>query len=80
MVHVEGSMAIARDPVLEELKRSISATASLASTVSTLSLEGVEQADIGKSLCREWNVRTRYLMRAMCTAIECRIFSDVIQC
>jgi len=42
-------MAIARDPVLEELKRSISASASL--NHSTLSLEGLQQSDIGEWTC-----------------------------
>ena len=49
-------MAIARDPVLEELRRSASLSAStsrktsmgLAAADSTISLEGLEQADIGE--------------------------------
>ena len=49
---------MARDPVLEELRRSMSLTASisrktsigLAVADSTVSLEGLEQADIGEPL------------------------------
>ena len=49
-------MAIARDPVLEELRRSASLTSSMSRRTdiglvpggSTTSLEGTEQVDIGK--------------------------------
>ena len=52
-------MAIARDPVLEELRRSASLSAStglrtgigLVPGDSTISLEGLEQADIGEPCC-----------------------------
>ena len=49
-------MAVARDPVLEELRRSASLSAStnrktgigLVAADSAISLEGLEQADIGE--------------------------------
>ena len=52
----------ARDPVLEELRRSMSLTASssrktgmgLAASDSTISLEGLEQADIGELVQIAW--------------------------